>query len=326
MLLAGLVAAGCRSSALTVYEENDFFSPLGERDRYYTQGLKASLVAPPQDTPELAREVASRLPLYDEASTTQFGGVFGQSVFTPRDTSLPNPDPKDRPYAGWLYVGVVVANQHLLTDGRQGDDQESLDVDVGVIGPPSLAETVTTRYHRLIQVGKSKGWSHQLHTEPGFVVAYERRNRLLARGEPGGLGFDLLPGYAGAVGNVDTHVAAHAMLRAGINLPRDFGVNAISTTAMETTTQSRGREPSLYAFGGAEGRGVIRNITLDGNTFVDSRSVNKTFTVGEFRAGLAFQYGVLRLTYAWVTRSSEFTYQHQWTKYGSLSLSVLIDF
>ena len=322
-----LLVPGCVGGALTIYEENDRFSLLGNRDSYYTQGLRVSRVFAPRDTPHLARQIAEELPLYDEDATTAIGFVFGQNIYTPKDIRLERPPGDDRPYAGWLYAGIVVSNSDRNGSMRAGDDQETVEVDLGVVGDASLGRYVQTRAHEFLNSPRPQGWAEQIGFEPGIVVSYERRHRLLA-GEIGSLGaeWDLIPSYNGAIGNVDTHAAAGSALRLGVNLPRDFGVNTIATTPMETTPRGVDSRPSFYVFGACEGRAVLRNIFLDGNTFRSGPSVDKHVGVAEFRGGLAFQYKSVRVTYTWITRSSEFDGQGGWTRYGSLSLGLFFDF
>lgn len=329
ILIASLVPliAGCAGGALTVYEENDLFSVRGNRDGYYTQGLRVSRVFAPEDTPHLAKEIAQEFPLYDEEATTAIGFVFGQNIYTPRDITVEEAQDDDRPYAGWLYAGIVISNAKRNGVERAGDDNETVEVDVGVIGDPSLARQVQSRWHEIINEKKGRGWDNQLEFEPGIVATYERRHRWLAGDEaPLGGEWDVIPSYGGAVGNVDTHAGAGGTVRFGWNLPRDFGVNTISSTAMETTPRGVDERPSVYLFGGGEGRAVLRNIFLDGNTFRDSQSVDKHWGVAEARGGIAFQWKSVRLTYTWITRSSEFDGQGGWTRYGSLSLGVFLDF
>jgi lipid A 3-O-deacylase len=324
-----LLVAGCRGGAFTVYEENDRYSIRGNKDRYYTQGLRASLVSPPAETPALAQAVADHLrddETDDDEVLKPAGIVLGQNIYTPSDITLETPQKRDRPYAGWLYTGAVFASQKRPLASRVGDDQRTLEIDVGVTGPPSLAEDVQTQWHKYIDVPPPQGWDHQIHTEPGIVATYERRNRVMACGAPYDATWDVLPGYAVAAGNIDTHAAASTTARIGWNLPRDFGVNTISTTAMETTDPKNGALPSLYFFGGSEIRYVARNIFLDGNTFRDSAHVDARPIVAEFRIGIAIQYKRLRVSYSWITRSEEFNGQAGWMRYGSLSFSWLIDF
>lgn len=220
-----------------------------------------------------------------------------------------------------------MSRQSMSGADRENDRQETVEVDVGVVGEPSLGRVAQTRWHEIIGVRRPRGWDHQLEFEPGIVATYERRDRALHLDElPFCAEADVLPGYSASLGNVDTHAAAGAQARFGFNLPRDFGVNTISTTAMEVTGRGVSRHPSILIFGAAEGRGVARNIFLDGNTFRDGPSVEKRHAVAEARAGLAIQYKALRLTYAWITRSPEFHGQAGWTRYGSLSFGLFLDF
>ncbi len=330
LVVAACASSGCRGGAFTVYEENDKYSLVGARDRYYTQGLRTSLVGPAEETPDLARAVAERIAPDgdddDAADVRPAGIVLGQNIYTPRNIRENPPLAGDRPYCGWLYVGGVVADQRFPKSSRVGDDQRTLELDVGTVGPPSLGDSIQTHWHEWIHVPIPLGWSHQIRTEPAFVLTYERRNRIAAGEAPLDAQWDAIPGYVGAVGNFETHAAVELTVRGGWNLPRDFGVNTISTTAMETTDPKNGVHPSFYFFGGTEGRAVLRNLTLDGNTFESSAHVDKFPAVCEFRVGAALQFGRFRVTYAWITRSMEFHGQAGWTRYGSLSATWLMEF
>ncbi len=66
---------------------------------------------------------------------------------------------------------------------------------------------------------------------------------------------------------------------------------------------------------------VARDVFLDGNTWVDSPSVDKWPLVGEGTAGLALRWFGLRLAYTYVWRSEEFHGQDGHTEFGSLNLT-----
>jgi lipid A 3-O-deacylase len=319
--LAATTLPGCVGGALTLYEENDALSVRGRQDGYYTQGFRATRVFRRRDTPEVAKEIASWLPLYEDA-TTAIGIVGGQNIYTPKDIER-GPDPDDRPYAGWLYGGIVISNR-VLGDERSHDMQETLEVDLGVTGPPSLARQTQTLMHRWTGAQRPRGWSEQLHFEPGAVAVYENRHRV-SYGELLGLEYDVLPSYGASLGNVDTHVGAGTTFRFGYELPRDFGVNTISTTAMESSRTDIGGF-NAYVFAGGEERAVFHNLFLDGNTFRDSASVDRRIGVAEFKGGFAITWDCLRFTYTWITRSPEFHGQRNWTRYGSVSLGLFLDF
>ncbi|MFP5516941.1 MAG: lipid A-modifier LpxR family protein, partial [Alphaproteobacteria bacterium] len=64
------------------------------------------------------------------------------------------------------------------------------------------------------------------------------------------------------------------------------------------------------------------NIFLDGNSFRESRSVDKHSFVGSVQAGLTLRYGRYGLTYAQTLQTPEFRGQKSLTNYGSLRLSA----
>ena len=74
-------------------------------------------------------------------------------------------------------------------------------------------------------------------------------------------------------------------------------------------------------FIGAEGRGVARDLFLDGNTFRDSAHVERIPLVGDFQAGFSMSLHEWRMTYTFVWRTDEFTTQQSRQDFGSLSFS-----
>ena len=67
---------------------------------------------------------------------------------------------------------------------------------------------------------------------------------------------------------------------------------------------------------------VGRNIFLDGNTFADSRSVDKIPVVADFQAGVAVTFQRFRVSYTQDFRSPEFHGQKGFDDFGSLALSL----
>jgi lipid A 3-O-deacylase len=65
-----------------------------------------------------------------------------------------------------------------------------------------------------------------------------------------------------------------------------------------------------------------RNIFLDGNTFEDSRSVDKKILVGDLEAGIAITFGDVRLAYTHVYRTEEFHGQEDADLFGTLNLTI----
>ena len=122
------------------------------------------------------------------------------------------------------------------------------------------------------------GWGNQLKNEPGVALFYERKWRRMRTPLPDMPLFeiDMTPHIGGSVGNVFTYGAVGATFRIG----RDLGVDYGPPRIRPGLAGSLHVDPPLdryayYAFFGFEGRAVARDITLDGNTFARSHSVNR---------------------------------------------------
>ena len=84
---------------------------------------------------------------------------------------------------------------------------------------------------------------------------------------------------------------------------------------------STGGPFGIHAFVTTDGRWVLRDITLDGNTFKDSHSVDKRPFVGEIGAGLALTKGRWKFALARYYRSREFEGQPEAPVFGSFTIS-----
>ena len=159
------------SGEIQIFIENDF---LAGTDRYYSNGLKIGFGAQPEAWPAPVRRGLSTV--FDWLRLRQdddykLGFFVGQNIYTPRDIRTSEAQPNDRPWAGWLYAGWAL--QHLTLEPRPVLD--TLELNIGVIGPPALAKQVQTEWHKLIGAPEPRGWAHQLPTEPGLMLGYLRK-------------------------------------------------------------------------------------------------------------------------------------------------------
>ena len=308
---------------LTVYFENDTFTGT---DQHYTNGLKISeLSADLVDWGQVGwrKTFVEILPFVNRPDgQKRIGFAVGQNMYAPRNIEVSNPDPNDRPYAGWTYLEMAfVSKTESIAD--------ILSLQVGLIGPHSLAEDSQRIVHKWTASAKPRGWDYQLRDEVGVNLIYERRWRLYARALYQVLGVDLVPHAGASLGNVQTYANAGGTLRLGINLPSDFGVQLARPGSVGGTPTddldprvALHRNFSLFLFGAVDGRAVARDIFLDGNTFRDSRSVNKEPFVADISAGIGLIAGRWQATYTQVRRTREFkTQQGNYDQFGSVTLS-----
>lgn len=308
--------------------ENDLF---GDTDQHYTNGMRFSWMSPDllryRDSgrvPEWGRPVLEKLLFFDDPNKELFPGEsrnvvlsIGQSMFTPEDIAAFDLVEEDRPYAGWLYGAIAFRK-------REPDVLDTLEIQLGVVGPLSLAEQAQSLVHEIRDLDKPNGWEHQLENEPTLGLVYQRKLRLLEF-DPGGregLEADFIPHIGAALGNAFIYGSVGAELRVGWNIPQDFGEPIIRPGGVTGPSLVWGRQRfSIYGFVFADLRAVGRDITLDGNTFADSHSVDKRPLVADVAVGGSMIMGRLKLTFTKVIRSREFEGQDDDHHFGSVSMS-----
>lgn len=311
-------------------DENDFFAGT---DRHYSQGIRLSYLATARVTPEWVRRLPDIPAVIDagrgKRADRRIGFVVGQSMFTPQDTDKRALIASDRPYAGWLYLGGSLQTRYRDASGITRLD--ILAFELGVVGPAAHAEYVQNKWHGFIRANRVNGWENQLHNEPAFLIAFERKWRSpILRLDPGlgrlELGIDAIPHVGFTGGTVHTYAAAGLTLRFGNHLPDDFGPPRIRPASPGSQSFEPPQSPRgfrWYLFAGFETRFVGRNIFLDGNTFRSSHSVRKNPIVTDLQLGLAtVLFDKVRITYTYVLRSPEFRGQRGPDQFGAVSLSV----
>jgi hypothetical protein len=306
----------------TLLMEND---RLADTDRHYTHGTRVAWVSDKTGAgPSWVSNLLDRLYPFADMRASRIGFALGQNIYTPEDISRPEVTVADRPYAGWLYGAASVyaeTRQNVL--GRKLDVLDTVELQLGVIGPLSLAEPTQKAVHRLIDTTRPRGWDHQLDTEPGIALLAERKWRTPeTKLGAAAVGFDVIPHLGAALGNVYAHINAGAMARIGHNLAFDYGPPHIQPALSGLEAIDSPGAFGWYLFAGIEGRAVGRNIFLDGNTFSDSHSVDKHALVGDFQIGAAIMSGRWRLAFTHVFRTREFEGQNEADRFGAVSLSA----
>src|SRR5208282_4158846 len=137
---------------LSILEENDslFFNS----DKHYTQGFRISLLGPEPATGSWWDDgfrLPGNIPPFFVSTGTPGAPIrseslfFGQSIFTPKNKAIAPPDPHDRPYAGWLYVGTSLLQEAGLRQktGVWGLGMlENAELDIGFVGPGAVGKQV----------------------------------------------------------------------------------------------------------------------------------------------------------------------------------------
>ncbi len=310
----GVLADG---TVWSVTSENDLF---GGTDRHYTNGLRIERFSPEDRAFPFQRDLADLVPFIDLDRTRLRRGVgLTHAIFTPEDISREVPDPKDRPYAGWLAVSATAVAEQRLPGGDF--IQDALQVNLGVVGPSALGEMVQENWHEWIDGVEPRGWDSQLRDEPGLEIVAQRLRGLKG---PRLLGLETDLGLHGsiALGNVRTYAATGAMMRVGWDLDANFSPPRIRPALAGAGVYDPKDDFGGYVFAGVEGRAIARDIFLDGNTFRDSPSVDKESFVHEYQAGIAINIYAVQFAFSYVDRSKQFSGQTGRQRFGAISVSL----
>ena len=297
-----------KGSSFSIRWENDTF---GGTDANYTNGFSLAL------TQHGKGPIGGAWHLFGDPEGRKFTTYdLGQLVFNPDDTSRQVPDPNDRPYAGLLYLGLTTYLQH-------DESLHGLKLFIGVVGPASLGEAIQKTTHRVFLYNMPQGWDSQLKNEPVVNLLYEYRHRYTLTPRDAAVGVELIPMGSAMLGNFLIQAQAGTQFRIGYHLPDDFGTTLLRGIGYLPFPQSDATHHSwgIYAFAGGSASIVARNLTLDGNTFANSRSVDKRLFVPALEVGASLWSRRLQASFSYVMMGKEFYGQQVREDYGSILLS-----
>lgn len=294
--------------AVTARWENDSFAG---SDRYYTDGVSLSVT---RGGDSALDPLIDRLPWSDADRT--LGVEIAQTVFTPKDTRRAVADPSDRPYAGILAVGLSV---HLERD----EAYRGFKLVTGVLGPSSLADETIRFVHQIGSWSEPRGWDSQLADEPILNLMHEYRHRYPLFGSGEGWEIQALPVAGLAVGNLLDEGYGGALVRAGYRVPRDFGPTLLRGMGQlpPPTSDRDGRTGWGFALhAGTQAHLVLRDMTLDGNSFRDGPRVDKNVFVPMGWVGMAVGNERFQTCFSYVFRGKEFQGQDGVFEFGSVTM------
>jgi len=143
------------SGTSTFYLENDTFTGT---DSHYTSGLRLTWVSPDFAdyrerplVPEWGYPLVEKLPFANRSGFHRHMSLCaGQNIYTPEDISRSELIKDDRPYAGITYVSL---GSHSSSSHRM----DSLEFDLGIVGPHSYAEQCQAKVHEWIDSTDPQG-------------------------------------------------------------------------------------------------------------------------------------------------------------------------
>lgn len=292
--------------------ENDSFSIPGT-DRYYTSGERLGYVTPTGDLPTPLANLGHAV-FGQGAQRLEID--LQQQIYTPVDTQALDPNPDDLPYSGDLALHGTIIQDTPTT-------RSLLQASIGVVGPAALGQTIQNGFHSIIGDTSSKGWHYQLHNEPtlDFLAGRIWREELSSF-DNGAVTVQALPQATAQLGNTQIYAQGGVILRIGSGLDSDFGP-AVIQPAMTGTDAFTPTQPIVwYVFGGALGRLVAHDLTVQGNDFTNSRGVALSPAQADLEFGAAFIIYNLRVSATEVFETPEFHHEAPAFQYGAISISA----
>ncbi len=309
LLLSPLAAAS--DSALTLKIENDGLA--SSDDNHFTSGFELNYGYAP-DNESWTQRMATALPDAIIGRADQVAFRLVHQIYTPELIEEPTLIEDDRPYAGLVFAGMSFYEDTPITQNitRATD----LHLDVGLVGPSSQADSIQREVHRITDSDRPRGWDNQLSDEP--IANATLRRQWWIDMPLAGKQFAHGPSLGAALGNLYTYASAGYGVR--------WGDDASGVPTITPNPGNRGQFESThgwqwYLFANVDGYYMAHNLTLDGNVFSSSHSVDSKEWVADASAGLALGYDDWQVNYTALKRTKEFDGQESHDTIGSITLT-----
>jgi len=216
------------------------------------------------------------------------------------------------------YAGVLTWEGKIRHYGN--DRANSLGLTLGLVGSLSLAGISQKLIHEAIGATDPKGWDNQLDNEPVLRIEGEHIERFYVGSFNNGIAFDGSSYSILGIGNLKSDVGTGVTLRLGDLLDQTYAtINPISSTGIVAKTINNQFYWQVYS--SLYAQYVFNDITLDGNTFSDSHSVELIHEQIMATIGVAFLYNDWGVGLSIHRGNDRFEEQQTISKYGSVSIT-----
>ncbi|MFW6413538.1 MAG: lipid A deacylase LpxR family protein [Oceanicaulis sp.] len=298
-------------AVISVVVENDVFAGT---DRNYTNGTRFEIVRPAEETNPWLRRAARAQPFVDlDGVELRDGFALSHTLYTAQDITDPDPPADSHPYAAHLSF------QWFATAADENSENTVL-IDLGLIGPAAGGEFVQSNWHALIDGDEPMGWDTQLKNEIVFALAGQRVARHVG-GRIGPLEYDAVTHAGLTLGTLRTAISAGGTVRIGTGLDASYAPPRLRPAIGPSSLFRPGAGGGAYVFAGVGAYGVARDVFLDGNTFADSRSVEKYPAVADLQAGAEVRWKTWRAAFTYVLRTEQYRGQDGPQGFGAVSVS-----
>lgn len=288
-------------------------------DARYTNGMRVvrDQALSPDDTGGLARGARKLSTALHMGDVELVRFAAGQSMFTPAVFYAPSNGADVHPYGAVLSVSGGLA-------ARQAWRLTSLEVSLGMTGPPAFGEPTQVWAHETFGASEPLGWDQQVQAEPVLDIASGIAIPETASITVGPVCARLVPSVRTQLGTRRVSLASGVLAAIG---------TAGDTTEVRPTqgrtgrsvlaAPTRGTGPvgvSLFAF--AEAEAIAHDLILDGGTLRHIPTAGARPLVTELGLGGTARLGPVRVHAVNVLQSPELTTLDITHVYGNITLSV----
>ncbi|PMG77948.1 hypothetical protein BCU84_09645 [Shewanella sp. 10N.286.51.B7] len=302
--------------------ENDAFGLIDTSDNGYSNGLDWSwgkAVVNDYDDIDLPGwlETLYGWSYLNQGSNRQYQVSYSvsQRMYTPDDLQVDTLIEADRPYAGTL---LWQSNLRSYADGI-GDN---LSITLGVVGPASLAEQTQKQVHKIIDAKEPLGWDNQLSNEAVFRIQAQRLYQWAYTPISENVEFDSVLHGDASIGNLMSHAGAGLTFRIGNILNQSYAYIAPAASRSNNGYIVKSADRlSWQFFVTFYGRYVLNDITIDGNTFKDSHSVELTHEQAMLNMGFMLNWKDWGLVFSTIRGTEQYNNQPSTANFAAVSIS-----
>lgn len=302
--------------------ENDAFGLINTSDNGYSNGLEWSWGKAIVDDFDELNMPTWLTGLYgysylNHGASRQYQISYSvsQRMYTPDDLQQAELIESDRPYAGTLLWQSTLRS---FGDGIA----DNLSITLGLVGPGSLAEQTQKQVHEIIDAKEPMGWDNQLSNEPVFRVEAQRLYQWAYTPISENVEFDTVIHGNAAIGNLMSDVGAGMSFRIGNILSHSYAFVTQAASRSNNGYQVKpASELSWQLFLTLYGRYVFNDITLDGNNFTDSHSVELTNQQAMINSGFMLNWQNWGLTFSVIRGTEQYKDQPSTANFAAVNIN-----
>ncbi|WP_114325548.1 lipid A deacylase LpxR family protein [Candidatus Colwellia aromaticivorans] len=239
-----------------------------------------------------------------------WGLKISQRMWTPNEIKITEPQPYERPYAGFLEL-----EHHTAFYSSELAQKNWLSI--GIIGPASGTEQLQGAIHKLIGASTPEGWAYQVENKATFQLGYEIDYLLLRKAAPFNSEWEVSTFSHNTLGNFRSDLNVGLTLRWGMELEKTFGrLSSHFGHAGNELSQVKPHSVTVYTRMQIGYR--FNDLTIDGNLPYDSK-VEFNHQQASAVVGAIYYYSGGAVTWSYNFYNKEYLTDHkEWHGYGLL--------